>query len=47
MLIAPSRAVYLGRKDLIMSNKERLIEFIHNLTTEECEYIIACFKNNK
>jgi hypothetical protein len=30
-----------------MSNKERLIEFIHNLKNEEAEYIIAFLSNNK
>lgn len=28
-----------------MSYKERLIDFIHNLTNEEADYIIACLTN--
>jgi hypothetical protein len=30
----------------IMSNKERLIDFILNLTTEQADYIIACLNKN-
>ena len=30
-----------------MSNRERLVEFILNLTDEEAEYIVKCFKSLK
>ena len=29
-----------------MTNKAKLIDFIHNLTNEEAEYLIACLKTS-
>lgn len=27
---------------ILMTNKEKLIEYIHNLTNEDADYIISC-----
>ena len=31
---------------ILMTNKEKLIEYIHNLTNEEADYIISCLKES-
>lgn len=38
--------MFLFERRNTMTNKAKLIDFIHNLTNEEAEYLIACLKTS-